>query len=344
MDIKKFENRKQDHLRLALKEQNDATGGSGLNQVKLLHEALPEINFDQLDLKTEFFGYQATSPFFISSMTAGHKDGEALNETLIQFASSARWPMGVGSQRRELTDASAQAEWKRVRGKNADACLFGNLGLSQVVQTKTDAIKKIVDSLAAHALIVHLNPLQEAIQPEGTPHFADGLKAITRLAKELEVPVVVKETGCGFNQKTLQRLNETGVAVVDVSGYGGTHWGRIEGDRAALGSKQNIAAETFADWGISTVDSLIAANSLSNRNFRIWASGGVRTGLDAAKCIAIGAEAVGFAKPALIAASAGEETLQQWAQQMLFEMKIALFCTGARTPAELQRGQSWQRI
>lgn len=350
MDIQEFENRKQDHLRLALDPKNDAfdaPGGSGLHRIILRHEALPELDFGDIQLDTDFFGYSAASPLFISSMTAGHKDGEALNQTLIAMAAANRWPMGVGSQRRELNDPEAQAEWKRVREATANsknACLFSNLGLSQIIDSKTDAIKKVIDSLEAHALIVHTNPLQEALQPEGTPSFAGGLRALERLADELPVPVILKETGCGFSESTLRRLAETNISVVDISGFGGTHWGRIEGGRAHSGSQQQIAAQTFADWGNTTVDSLLAAQAVSEKKYAVWASGGIRTGLDAAKCLALGADAVGFAKPALVAAGAGPETLQQWMQQMQFELKIALFCTGARTPAELKRAESWQKI
>ncbi len=343
MNTEHFESRKADHLRLALDPAMEAVGESGFDRIRLPHEALPEINFREINLATAFFGYDAASPFFVSSMTAGHQNGEALNLTLARVASARRWPMGLGSQRRELTDPSARSEWKRLRRLAPNGFFLSNLGLSQLIVTKPAKVLELVDALEAGALIVHTNPMQEALQPEGTPDFKGGLRAIERICKESPVPVVLKETGCGFSKETLKRVSSIGLAAIDLSGYGGTHWGRIEGGRAPLKSTQQLAAQTFRGWGISTVDSLEAALSVKTKA-EIWASGGIRSGLDGAKAIAMGARKVGFAKPALEAALQGETALDAWMQRMEFELKVALFCAGYSSPAGLRKGKRWQKI
>jgi isopentenyl-diphosphate delta-isomerase len=189
-------------------------------------------------------------------------------------------------------------------------------------------------------MIIHTNPLQEVMQPEGTPQFHGSLEAIHRLARELPVPVIVKETGCGFSQRTLERLNDSGIAAVDVAGFGGTHWGRVEGSRSQPQTMEYLAAETFKDWGIGTVDSLL--NGLQAKpDYQLWASGGVRSGLDAAKLLAVGADMVGFAKPLMEAALLSTEAILQKMEQYEHELKIALFCTGAANIASLQSEKHW---
>jgi isopentenyl-diphosphate delta-isomerase len=343
MNTQHFESRKADHLRLALDPSMEAAGESGFDRIRLEHEALPELDFKDVDLSTDFFGYKAASPFFVSSMTAGHQNGEALNLTLARVASARRWPMGLGSQRRELTDPAARNEWKRLRRLAPNGFFLSNLGLSQLIVTKPNKVLELVTALEAGALIIHTNPVQEALQPEGTPEFKGGLKALEKICKISPVPVVLKETGCGFSKQTLKRVSNIGLAAIDLSGYGGTHWGRIEGGRAPKASPQQIAAHTFRAWGISTVESLETAAGLKTKA-EIWASGGIRSGLDGAKAIAMGARKAGFAKPALEAALQGEAALGAWMERIEFELKVALFCSGQGTPASLRKGKPWRKI
>ncbi len=344
---RRFESRKADHIRLSLDPRHQAEGASGLDTIHLHHEAFPELNFRDVSLTEIFFRHAAASPLFISSMTAGHKKGEGLNLTLARAASSRGWPMGVGSQRRELSDPSAKTEWKKIRKAAPKAVFFSNVGLTQLISHKPEAVLALVENLEAKALIVHTNPLQEVIQPEGTPDFAGGFSALEKICKISKVPVIVKETGCGFSPLTLARLFRTGVQAIDVSGKGGTHWGRIEGSRAKAKSVNQAASLTFQNWGESTVDSLLAAVEVQDSmaaNLEIWASGGIRSGLDAAKCIALGAEKVGFAQPALIAAQRGEAAVIEWMAQVEFELRTALFCTGSRTPGDLRKAKKWRKI
>lgn len=341
MSNENFESRKADHLRLALDPSMDAHS-SGLERIHLLHEALPEIDFEEISLSTKFWKFSASSPCFISSMTAGHHKGEALNITLAKVAQDKGWPMGLGSQRRELTDPQAKTEWSRLRKAAPDTFFMSNLGLSQLIQTAPKLVLSLADSLGSQAFIVHTNPMQEALQPEGTPQFKGGLKALEKFCKLSPIPVILKETGCGFSKPTIDRLKNIGLAALDISGYGGTHWGRIEGGRANPGSLKQMASQTFAHWGESTFDSIQVA--LSAKKLEIWASGGIRSGLDAAKVIALGARKVGFAKPALEQALLGEEKLRAWMNQIEFELKVALFCSGLKTPEDLRKGKRWRKI
>jgi isopentenyl-diphosphate delta-isomerase len=336
-----FESRKADHIRLALDERTQTTGQSGLDRIHLTHEAFPEIDFEEVSLGLELWGKPTASPLFISSMTAGHAGSLDLNRVMARVAEKRGWPMGVGSQRRQLFDAKASREWQEIRKATPTVRLFGNIGLAQLIVTGVEAVRGLAESLEAEAMIVHTNPLQECLQPEGTPHFKGGLKSIEKLVRELGLPVIIKETGCGFSERTLQRLNGMGVAAVDVAGLGGTHWGRIEGGRSKPGQKLHEAALTFGDWGVSTVESLETALRLKP-DYQVWASGGVRSGLDAAKLVAIGAQMVGVARPVIEAALKGEEALDQRLELFEYELKTALFCTGSKTVRELRERRQWE--
>jgi isopentenyl-diphosphate delta-isomerase len=335
-----FESRKADHIRLALSHGTQANGASGLDRIRLRHEALPDLDFTDISLATPILGREAATPMFVSSMTAGHSGSIDLNLTMARVSEKRNWPMGVGSQRKQLSDPAAQAEWKNIRKACPRVRFLGNIGIAQVIRTPVGDIQRLTDSLEAEALFVHLNPLQECLQPEGTPQFRGGLQALETLARELGVPVVVKETGCGFSSSTLRRLNGIGLHAVDVSGLGGTHWGRVEGGRSKPGEMRAQAAETFRDWGVGTVESLQAALAVRG-DYEAWASGGVRSGLDVAKLVAVGARAVGLAQPILRAASVGEEALDQLMARLEFELRTALFCTGAASIESLREMRAW---
>ncbi|KTD22898.1 isopentenyl-diphosphate delta-isomerase [Legionella lansingensis] len=330
-----FEKRKQDHIVLALKDSNQASESNFLDDFFLVHEALPDLNFADIDIQSKRFGRLIATPFFVSSMTAGHQDAMNINQHLMEACSQSNWAMGVGSQRRELTDKNAANEWQMLRRNFTKVSLFSNLGIAQLIETSIDHVQRLTDALQAEALIIHCNPLQEALQPEGTPQFKGCWQALADLVTKLPIPVVVKETGCGFSISTLQRLNDIGVAAVDVSGLGGTHWGRIEGHRAVQGSVQQKAAISFRNWGIDTVQSVRNAVVIKP-TFEIWGSGGVRHGLDAAKLFALGACSVGFAKPMLNAALQNAQIVYELMMTIEYELKVAMFCTGSRILTELK--------
>ncbi|PJD93208.1 MAG: type 2 isopentenyl-diphosphate Delta-isomerase [Legionella sp.] len=334
-DFKQFEQRKQEHIELALMQTNQATEASVLDKISLYHDALPDLNFADLSLATTRFGREVTNPFMISSMTAGHQAAVAINTNLMAAADAQGWAMGVGSQRRELTDPNESALWRNLRHTFPDVTLFSNLGIAQLITASLADIQRITDAISANALIIHCNPLQEALQPEGTPDFIGCWHALERIVKDLPLPIIVKETGCGFSANTLKRLNDIGVHAVDVSGLGGTHWGRIEGHRAPPESHGRRAAQTFASWGVDTVQSIQLAKDI-NPSYEIWGSGGVRHGLDAAKLIALGATTIGFAKNVLAAALESSDAVIAEMATIEYELKLALFCTGSRVLTELQ--------
>ncbi|MBC7691021.1 MAG: type 2 isopentenyl-diphosphate Delta-isomerase [Methylotenera sp.] len=355
MDLSQFEERKRGHIRHALDLRHQATGLSGLDRIHLRHEALPDLNLEEITLASTCLGQPATNPFYVAGMTAGHADAVELNHLLARACAKRGWAMGVGSQRRdfESREGGLLGEWQKLRIELPELTLFANLGISQLIDAPLARLQELIHSIHAQALCVHLNAIQECMQPEGTPQFKGGLQALEKLshasgAQALDCPIVLKETGSGFSARTLKKLSTVNLAAIDVSGLGGTHWGRIEGARAeeTKSDFHSQAAQTFANWGETTVDSVqAAAQELAKHPSKpeIWASGGVRSGLDAAKLIALGAHRVGYAQPALQAALQGEEVLNQWMLQQEFELKVALFCTGSRDPAALRQQQGvWQ--
>ncbi len=344
-DIEKnkiFEERKRDHIRLALDGRTQAFGLSGFEDIDLIHEALPDINCSDVSIECSLFSKKINSPFFISCMTAGHGDSLSINQTLARGAQKKNWVMGVGSQRKELLDSDAGDEWKRVRELAPDVLFLGNIGVAQLIKTPVSSVEKLVKSLGAGAMVVHLNPLQECFQPEGTTDFRGGTEAISRLCQGLSVPVIVKETGTGLSQRTLQKLIGLGVFAVDVSGLGGTHWGRVESLRAGENDTRAKAFTSFQDWGISTVNSMLSALEIK-KDYHVWASGGVRSGVDGAKLLAMGAGMVGVAMPMMKAAIEGYESLLQEMEQLEFELRTAMFCTGCENLEELRQRQVWTR-
>lgn len=327
IDFSKFEQRKRDHIELALDPVHQSLGSNYFDKYSFLHEAIPNFNFSdvQIRMNSPFLNWE--KPFFISSMTAGHEHAATINENLLAACTSRNWAMGVGSQRREIDDSNAHKDWAVLRKRYPHVLMMANLGLAQLITTPLDILKRLVDSIAAELFIVHCNPLQEVIQPEGTPQFDGAWEALSQFIQQIGIPVIVKETGCGFSNHTINRLNEIGVYAIDVSGMGGTHWGRIEGSRAQNHQILSHAAKTFANWGIPTTEVLMHAKSLQLQS-ELWGSGGIRHGLDAAKAIAMGAKRVGIAQPVLKAALAGVEEVLMVMDTFEYELKVAMFCCG----------------
>lgn len=338
-----FEKRKRDHIAISLSDQSQAETSAGFDKVELIHEALPDFNFQDIQLRTTTLGLDVASPFFVSSMTLGHDGAPSLNQTLASVCEQRGWLMGVGSQRRQLTDPSAAQECVQLRKSFPDLKVLGNIGISQLISITEQQVLDLVGSLQAQGLIVHLNPLQECLQPEGTPQFKGGLEAIEHWSSFLKVPLIIKETGCGISLKTLKRLAKTRVAAVDVSGRGGTHWGRVETVRSESQSLGYESGLSFKEWGISTVEATKDAVSLTPP-YEVWSSGGVRTGLDAAKLLAMGAQMVGIARPALQAALNGEDALGRCFDVFERELKIAMFCTGVDGVSSLRTEGVWKWI
>lgn len=327
-------------LRQMLAPEHEAAGLSGLDAVHLAHDALPELDFEDIRLDARAFGQATATPFYVVGLNAGHPEAVELNRRLARACARRGWAMGLSSQHRQPGGpadlAAAVGQWQRLRDAAPELLLIGSLSLSQVVATPLALLRRLMQSAQAQALAVHLNALQECLQPAGAPQFRGGLTALRAVCEGLDVPVLLKETGCGFSARTLAKLPGLGLGALDVGGLGGTPWGRIEGGRAPQDSIQAQAAQTFAGWGESTVDSVRAAQRLVPQ-IETWASGGLRSGLDAARLIALGAERVGYAKPAIQAALWGDTALDDWMARQEQELRMALFCSGAASPAELRR-------
>lgn len=338
-----FEARKREHLREALREEHQATQSQALDSIHLHHDALPELDRGEVRLGSLSLGKSMETPFFISGMTAGHADAPRLNRIFAAACEKRGWVFGLGSLRRDLTGGAPLEDWKIFREEFPKLEVLANLGVTQLPEIDESRLDGLLRDLRPHALVLHANALQECIQPEGTPRFRGVVARIRHLAQSISVPLVLKETGSGFSARTLKKLRGSGIRAIDVSGLGGTHWGRIEGARAPEGSFAKQASRTFASWGETTVDSVLAMKQELPET-EIWASGGVRSGLDAAKLIALGAGRVGYAKSALVAALDGAEALDAWMALQEHELSLALFLTGSAHPADL-RGQegAWTR-
>ena len=338
-----FENRKKSHFILSLNSDSQALSSTGFDKIQLIHSALPELDIEQVSIQQKWQEYLLKTPFFVSSMTGGWSDSLSFNLKLAEACERHSWIMAVGSQRGQLEDSSKAKEWKQIRKACPKLILLGNLGLSQLLKVSLKQVLSLVDSLQAQGMIIHLNSLQEALQKEGTAQFKGGISAIKKLVKELPVPVIVKETGCGFSKEALDQLTGIGVSVVDVSGLGGTHWGRIEGRRYAKEETFFKIGESFSSWGIPTAQSLIYSLE-KERDYELWASGGLRTGLDSAKALAIGASWTGFGQIILKALNKSEAALEQLMSRLEHELKVSLFCTGSSNIKELQRTKKWRII
>ncbi len=340
--MSEFEQRKKDHIRLSLSEQSQALDDRQFSKIKLIHNALPEMNFSDVHLSTDLLGHTFSSPHFISSMTAGHGDSRNINLRLAVAAEEKNWLMAVGSQRRELTDRTAINEWQEIRGKAPKAKFVSNIGILELIQSPVEDIIRLTENLQALGIFIHLNPLQEAFQKNANLDFSQGLKAIETLVKKLKIPVLVKEVGFGISATLIKKLIDIGVYAVDVAGTGGTHWGWIEAERQPEDSIERSAIDAFSDWGLSTVDCLLQAQEFVLFH-PIWASGGIRNGVDSAKCLALGARAVGVAQPLMKAAVTNQESVLKLMSQFDFQLQVALFCSGMKRPADYLHQKVWRQ-
>lgn len=322
--------RKADHLRINLEEDVQHRGmTTGLERFRFIHDALPELNLDGIDLATTFLGHRLRAPVLVSSMTGGVEGGWEITRRLAVAAQAFGVAIGVGSQRAAIEDATL-ARWYQVRDVAPDVLLFANLGAVQLNDGYgVEECRRAVEMIGADALILHLNPVQEALQAEGNRDWSGLLDRIAVVCAALEVPVVVKEVGFGISGRVARRLVDAGVAAIDVSGAGGTSWSAVEHYRAAS-DRYRRTSETFMDWGIPTATCLRMARDAAP-GIPLIASGGLRTGLDAAKTIALGADLAGFAGPMLRAAATGQEAADELLGTIVDELRLAMFGVGAGT-------------
>lgn len=326
--------RKSDHIRINLEEDVASGLTTGLEQYYFIHQALPEIDLEEIDLSQNLFGRQVRSPILISSMTGGTHEARQINLTLAEAAAETGIAMGLGSQRAAIEHTELEATFQ-VRSVAPNILLFANLGAIQLnYGYGIDECRRAVEMIEADALILHLNALQEAVQPEGDTRFKGLTNKIEQVCKKLEVPVIVKEVGWGISSEAAHKLFEAGVAAIDVAGAGGTSWSQVEMHRSTTPSQARLAT-AFIQWGIPTAESIQLVRR-STPNLRIFASGGLRTGVDIAKCIALGASLGGMAGPFLKAAANSVEATIQTICEFAREIQVCMFAVGAKNIDDLK--------
>jgi isopentenyl-diphosphate delta-isomerase len=330
--------RKLDHLRICAEVEVES-GDPGFEDIRFVHNALPECDMGSIDLRSRFLGRTFSSPLFISAMTGGHPGTKDTNARLARAAERYGIGMGVGSQRAALENPSLADTFSVVRDEAPYAFLVANLGVVQLRDNGIEWAERAVEMIGADAIAIHLNFLQEAIQPEGDHNATGCFAAIEELAHNFKKPVIVKETGCGISAATARRCWGVGVRAIDIAGWGGTSWAAVEGVRASesgsAGDKRlKSLGEEFAAWGIPTVVSLAEVLATGGP---VIASGGVRSGLDIAKGLAFGADLCGMALPFLKPAMKGDDALGAVIDTIHRELEVAMFLTGSARIADLRK-------
>jgi len=329
--------RKSDHIKINLERDVRSALTTGLENYRFVHEALPELDLDRVDASLDLFGKRLAAPILVSSMTGGTAKAKTINLRLAEAAQAARVAMGVGSQRAAL-EHPEQAATFQVRRAAPDILLFANLGAVQLnYGYALDHCRRAVDMIQADALILHLNPLQEAVQAGGDVNFAGLAAKIEALCKKIEVPVIAKEVGWGISARTAKLLAGCGVAAIDVAGAGGTSWSQVEMHRAPDEFRRELAA-AFIGWGIPTAESIQIVRKAAPA-MTVFASGGLKDGLDIAKCLALGATLGGMAGGFLKAAAVSAEKTLDAMRLTKRQIEVAMFAAGAGTLDELKAGK-----
>ncbi len=323
-----IDKRKKDHLRISIEKEVES-GTTGFEDIRLVHEALPELNFDDIDLKTKFLGKPLSCPVIIEGITGGVSNARKINRDLSSIAEKFGIGFGVGSQRMAIENPEL-ADTYQVRDIAPNIFLIANLGAVQLnYGYGLEECEKAIDMIDADALALHINPLHEVIQPEGNRNFSNLIEKINSISGKLKKPLIAKCVGSGISYETAKKLK---VSAIDVGGSGGTSWSLIESYRGNVKTKK--IGKTFAGWGIPTAESI---REISKLGVPLIGSGGIRTGLDAAKAIALGAGCVGIALPILREwSSRGERGVEEFLDQFLTELRIAMFLTGSKNVRELK--------
>jgi isopentenyl-diphosphate delta-isomerase len=333
-----IDQRKADHIKINLEKDVRSALTTGLEKYHFLHEALPELDLERIDTSLSLFGKRLAAPILISSMTGGTEEAGEINQRLAEAAQEMNIAMGVGSQRAALENPKETSTFSIARKAAPDILLFANLGAVQLnYGYGIDQCRQAVDMIEADALILHLNPLQEAVQDAGDTNFANLGKKIEEICKKLEVPVIAKEVGWGISERTARLLANCGVAAIDVAGAGGTSWSQVEMYRAPDEFTRKLAA-TFVGWGIPTSDSILNVKR-AVPEMTIFASGGIKDGLDIAKCIALGATLGGMAGQFLKAAAISTKSVIHMMELTKRQIEVTMFAAGAGRLEDLKAGK-----
>ncbi|MBN2387749.1 MAG: type 2 isopentenyl-diphosphate Delta-isomerase [Anaerolineales bacterium] len=330
-----IDQRKSDHIRINLEQDVRSALTSGLEHYHFVHEALPELDLESVDTSLTLFGKRLAAPILISSMTGGTELAGEINQRLAVAAREVGVAMGLGSQRAALERPEQAPTYTIARKVAPEILLFANLGAVQLnYGYGLDECRRAVEMIAADALILHLNPLQEAVQDAGDTNWAGLARKIEQVCRQLEVPVIAKEVGWGISERTARLLADCGVAAIDVAGAGGTSWSQVEMHRAPDEFTRRLAA-TFVGWGIPTAESIQMVRRAAP-GLTVFASGGLKDGLDIAKCLALGATLGGMAGQFLKAAAVSSERAVETMKLAKRQIEVVLLATGAQTTGALK--------
>ena len=347
------ERRKIEHIFIcAQKDVYPSTKTTWFEDIEFIHNSLPEININDISLRTKFLGHTFNAPIIISGMTGGHPKTFEINKAIASVAEELGIGFGVGSQRAALDNPKLEYTFSVVRKYAPKSFIIGNIGASQIIKFRNcKTINKLVKMIDADALAIHLNPLQEVLQPEGEPTYQKVLEKIRMISDECNMPIIVKETGAGISYETAKRLSETKIAAIDIGGAGGTSFAKVEYYRNINKNKEKAEiSECFFDWGIPTAISICEVRKATN--IPIIATGGIRCGIDATKALALNANIVGMALPILRAFfKNGERGIKSYILRFITELKFTMFLVGAKKVEDLRkvpivisnRFQNWLR-
>lgn len=325
--------RKEEHLAICARRDVRSARTTGLERYHLVHQALPELDYDSVDTSVRFLGHSLRAPVLISSMTGGTPAAQQVNERLASAAQELGLAMALGSLRAAIEDARLECTYQ-VRRLAPDVLLFANLGAVQLnYGYGIDECRRAVESVGADALVLHLNPLQEVLQPGGSTRFAGLLERIATICRNLAVPVIVKEVGWGISGDVARRLSDVGVAAIDVAGAGGTSWSEVERLRCSTPEDAEVAS-AFADWGLPTAEALEQVRQTCP-SLPLIASGGIGTGVQVALCLALGANLAGMAGALLGPALESSQSVLATLRAIVRQLRTAMFCCGAATVADL---------
>jgi isopentenyl-diphosphate delta-isomerase len=332
--VTQISSRKTDHIRINLEEDVQSHISTGLEHYRFTHCALPELNLEDIDLSLSLFGKWLKGPLLISSMTGGTPEAQEINQTLARAAQEAQIAIGVGSMRAAIEHPELLSSFQ-IRRYAPDVLLFANLGAIQLnYGYSIKECLRAVEMIEADALILHFNALQEAVQPEGDTRFAGLLAKVETICHAMPVPVIAKEVGWGFSEKDVASLANAGVSAIDVAGAGGTSWSQVEAHRTTDEEQQRLAT-AFINWGIPTAEAIQIAHKTAPQMI-LFASGGLRSGIDIAKCIALGADLGGMASPFLKAAALSLEKTLKTIEVTRKEIQICMFAAGIRNLSQLK--------
>lgn len=334
--IRMLKDRKDEHLSVVLEERQKKSGkATGFETIDFVHCALPEMHLNDVDTHTRFLNKRISAPLLVSSMTGGPQRAAFINENLARACEAMSLPFAVGSQRVAIEEDNNGGLGRTLRSLAPSVPIVGNLGAAQLNRGfGLNEARKAVDMIDADALYIHLNPLQEAVQPEGDRDWSGLFDKITGLADALDVPLAVKEVGSGISATLAKRFFDAGITIIDVAGAGGTNWAAVEAARMEDAQKARLA-NAFSDWGIPTALAVEEARAAC-ADATIIASGGIKNGIDIAKAIRLGADMAGQAAGLLQAANTSPEALCAHFETVIQELRICCFCTGAKDLAALK--------